>query len=59
MLRQRVLIVSDNEYCGKEGIIVAVNTHLRGKRYEGGVVCKVLVGEVITNWLPDNCLKIV
>lgn len=59
MLKQKVIVKGPNELFGKEGIIVAVKSFVNEKsgEREEGIVCKVLVGEIISNWLPYHWLE--
>lgn len=63
MLKQRVIIKDpDCDLYGMEGIVVAVNAILNeeSRNYEkNSIVYKVLVGDIISDWLPHNCLDII
>lgn len=57
MLKKRVVIKDPlNELFGKEGIIVAVKSLSNGSSEEG-MVCKVLVEDSLSGWLPYKCLE--
>jgi hypothetical protein len=59
MLKERVIIkaVGSNLF-GKEGIIVATKSFIEGVHLdEKNMVCKVLSGEDISDWIPDQYLE--
>lgn len=57
MLKKRVVIKDPlDELFGKEGIIVAVKS-LSNDNSEEGMVCKVLVGDSLSGWLPYKSLE--
>lgn len=57
MLKKRVVIKDPlDELFGKEGIIVAVKS-LSNDNSEEGMVCKVLVGDSLSGWLPYQSLE--
>jgi len=61
MLNQRVVIKNPaKKYYGKEGTVVVVSTELYDipNQYKK-TKCKVLIGNVISNWIPDKWLEIV
>ena len=63
LLKQKVIIKdTEGDMYGMEGIIVAVNAVLdeKSQDYEkNSIVCKVLVGDVISDWLPHSCLELI
>jgi len=53
---------TDEDLYGMEGIIVAVNAVLdeESRNYEKtSMVYKVLVGDIISDWLPHCCLEMI
>lgn len=57
MLKKRVVVKDPlDELFGKEGIIVAVKS-LSNESSEEGMVCKVLVGDNLSGWLPYQSLE--
>ncbi|MGS0764492.1 hypothetical protein [Syntrophomonas curvata] len=59
MLKERVIIkkVGSNLF-GKEGIIVATKSFIEGVYLdEKNIVCKVLSGGDISDWIPDRYLE--
>ncbi len=63
MLKQKVIIKGfEGDLYGLEGIIVAVNAILdeESRNYEkNNMVYKVLVGDIISDWLPHSCVEII
>lgn len=62
VLKQRVIIRGPAGYfAGKEGIIVAVKTIPNNSQHGGKrqTVCKLLIEDSVSNWLPIQWLEIV
>jgi hypothetical protein len=59
MLKEKVIIKDgESNLFGQEGIIVATNTFIEGlHKEEKKIVCKVLSGEYISDWIPDQFLE--
>ncbi len=61
MFKQKVVVTDPNEpFFGQTGIVVAIsigNCNLSVDNEES--LCKVLIGNVISNWIPEKCLEIV
>ena len=58
MLKARVIANEPGEDCyGKEGVVVAVNTCFDRRREY--TVCKVLVGDRVSNWIDYRRLNTV
>ncbi|MEN6348331.1 MAG: hypothetical protein ABFD08_02890 [Syntrophomonas sp.] len=60
MLKQKVVVKGPDELFGQVGIIVAVKSFANEKSgdREEGIACKVLVGEIISNWMPYHWLEV-
>ncbi|MEN6462985.1 MAG: hypothetical protein ABFC94_16660 [Syntrophomonas sp.] len=57
VLKKKVVVKDPlDELFGKEGIIVAVKS-LSNDNSEEGMVCKVLVGDSLSGWLPYQSLE--
>ncbi len=57
MLKKKVVVKDPlDALFGKEGIIVAVKS-LSNDNSEEGMVCKVLVGDCLSGWLPYQSLE--
>jgi hypothetical protein len=58
MLNQRVVVMNPaEEYYGKVGTVVVVSINIPHSNKAAG--CKLLIGDLVSNWIPYKSLKIV
>jgi hypothetical protein len=60
MLKQRVIIkCPSSDLFGQEGVIVAEKYFYKHRLLKSreSIVCKVLIGETISNWIPRQWLE--